>query len=144
MPVEPEQVLLFVGVENASRSRMTEACARMHEGHRLLTYSAGPKPGGSVNPQAVQAMRQQGYEFSSDGLQVFYDLPEYCRFDVLVTKSCRTSRGHVPALMREEWLLPDPWNLPHTQFIQVCDMLERTSAGSVGPVRYLNVRRACL
>ena len=58
--------LLFVCVENSNRSQMAEAFARLHGGAGIEAYSAGSRPGGSVNPQAVEMMRELGYEMSTD------------------------------------------------------------------------------
>lgn len=49
-------------VENANRSQMAEAFARLHGGNRVEAYSAGSRPSGRVSPQAIESMREVGYD----------------------------------------------------------------------------------
>src|ERR687885_19040 len=60
-PTHPKRIL-FVCVENANRSQMAEAFARLHGGNRVEAYSAGSRPSGKVNARAVQFMREVGYD----------------------------------------------------------------------------------
>ena len=50
--------VLFVCVENANRSQMAEAFARILGGESIDAYSAGSKPSGKVNPKAIEAMNE--------------------------------------------------------------------------------------
>ena len=59
-----KKVLLFVCVENANRSQMAEAFARIHGGEHVEPYSAGSKPSGVVNPRAIEFMAEKGYDLS--------------------------------------------------------------------------------
>src|SRR5450432_4033910 len=59
--------LLFVCVENSNRSQMAEAFARIHGGDAVEAYSAGSRPSGIVNPKAIMAMRELGYDLSTHG-----------------------------------------------------------------------------
>ena len=54
--------VLFVCVENSNRSQMAEAFARMLGAEKVEAYSAGSRPSGQINPKAVEAMRELGYE----------------------------------------------------------------------------------
>ena len=66
--------VLFVCVENSNRSQMAEAFARIHGAGRIEAASAGSKPSGRVNPKAVEAMRELGYDLTmhaSKGLEAF-------------------------------------------------------------------------
>jgi len=56
--------ILFVCVENANRSQMAEAFARIHGGGQVEAHSAGSRPSGKVNPRAVQFMQELGYDLS--------------------------------------------------------------------------------
>ena len=57
--------LLFVCVENANRSQMSQAFARMLGGDKVEAYSAGSRPSGVVNPKAIAAMKELGYDLTS-------------------------------------------------------------------------------
>ena len=57
--------VLFVCVENANRSQIAEAFARMHGAGEVEPVSAGSRPATAVNPRAVAAMRERGYDLSA-------------------------------------------------------------------------------
>ena len=59
--------VLFVCVENANRSQMAEAFARMHGGDGVEALSAGSRPSGIVNPKAVRFMAERGYDLATHG-----------------------------------------------------------------------------
>ena len=56
--------ILFVCVENSNRSQMSQAFAIIHGGENIDVYSAGSKPSGIVNPKAIVAMKELGYDLS--------------------------------------------------------------------------------
>ena len=60
----PKRVL-FVCVENSNRSQMAEAFARIHGAGRVEAHSAGSRPSGRINPKAVEAMREVGYDLTA-------------------------------------------------------------------------------
>ena len=61
-PPTPPLRLLFVCVENSNRSQMAEAFARMHGAEVVEVASAGSRPSGTVNPKAIAAMAERGYD----------------------------------------------------------------------------------
>jgi arsenate reductase len=56
--------VIFVCVENSNRSQMAEAFARIHGAGKVEAYSAGSRPSGKVNPEAIKAMQEVGYDLS--------------------------------------------------------------------------------
>jgi protein-tyrosine-phosphatase len=102
----PKKVL-FVCVENSNRSQMAEAFARMLGGDAVKAFSAGSRPSGIVNPRAIAAMAELGYDLSSHHSKSLDDLPPGT-FDFLATMGCGDSCPSLPALRREDWALPDP------------------------------------
>jgi protein-tyrosine-phosphatase len=121
--------VLFVCVENSNRSQMAEAFARRHGGGRVEAYSAGSRPSGTVNPRAVEFMREVGYDLTAHASKGLTALPDV-EFDVLVRMGCGDdgcpARG---ARLREDWLIPDPKQLPPDQFRAVRDLIERKVQG---------------
>ena len=116
--------LLFVCVENSNRSQMAEAFARMHGAGRVEAASAGSKPSGRVNPKAVEAMRERGYDLSahaSKGLDEFNGR----QVDVAVTMGCGDECPLVRAQQREDWQIPDPRDMTPDQFRGVRDLIEQ-------------------
>ena len=57
--------VLFVCVENSNRSQMAQAFARIHGTGKVVAFSAGSRPSGKVNPKAIEAMRELGYDLGS-------------------------------------------------------------------------------
>jgi arsenate reductase len=66
----PPKRLLFVCVENAKRSQMAEAFARIHGRDKVEAYSAGSRPAGEINPKAIEAMRRIGLRSFSASIEV--------------------------------------------------------------------------
>jgi len=115
--------LLFVCVENANRSQMAEAFARLHGGPGVSAVSAGSAPAGRINPRAVEAMREVGYDLSRHASRSLDDLSDE-DFDVAVTMGCGDACPAVRARRREDWEIPDPRDLPPAEFRAVRDLIE--------------------
>lgn len=119
MPDAPRKRVLFVCVENANRSQMAEAFARIHGDGDIEAYSAGSKPSGVINPKAIRFMSELGYDLSvhdSKSLDQFEG-----EFDAVVTMGCGDSCPWVPAKLREDWALPDPKHMDDDGYRAVRD-----------------------
>jgi protein-tyrosine-phosphatase len=114
--------VLFVCVENANRSQMAEAFARMLGGEQVEAYSAGSRPSGVVNPKAVEAMRELGYDLAAHGSKSLDDLPAV-EFDFVATMGCGDVCPFVRARQREDWAIPDPKHMPPDEFRAVRDLI---------------------
>src|SRR5580692_6077350 len=79
--------VVFVCVENSNRSQMAEAFARIHGAGQVEAYSAGSRPSGRVNPKAVEAMKEFGYDLTVHRSKSLQDLAEK-EFDIAVTMGC--------------------------------------------------------
>jgi arsenate reductase (thioredoxin) len=118
------KTVLFVCVENSNRSQMAEAFARMHGEGRVEASSAGSKPSGKVNPKAVAAMEELGYDLTahaSKGLDDFNGR----NIDVAVTMGCGDECPLVQAGQRVDWKIPDPRDMTPEEFRAVRDLIER-------------------
>lgn len=115
--------LLFVCVENSNRSQMAEAFARLHGGDALEAYSAGSRPSGRINPKAIEAMREIGYDLSQHSSKSLHDLPRV-EYDFVATMGCGDACPFVRAKRREDWSIPDPKDLPAEKFRRVRDLIE--------------------
>lgn len=119
MSAEPIRVL-FVCVENANRSQMAEAFARLHGGDRVEAHSAGSRPSGMINPKAVRFMAELGYDLSTHGSKSLDEI-EGIDFDAVITMGCGDSCPWVPARRREDWALPDPKHMEDEAYRTVRD-----------------------
>lgn len=114
--------VLFVCVENANRSQMAEAFARILGGAAVEAYSAGSQPSGMVNPKAIEAMRELGYDLSAHESKSLQELPEVT-FDFVATMGCGDACPMVRARHRADWSIPDPKHLPPDEFRVVRDLV---------------------
>jgi protein-tyrosine-phosphatase len=115
--------ILFVCVENSNRSQMAEAFARIHGVGKVEAHSAGSRPSGRVNPKAIEAMRELGYDLAthaSKGLDAFNGRD----VDVAVTMGCGDECPLVLAQRRVDWKIPDPREMTPEQFREVRDLIE--------------------
>src|SRR4051812_43623400 len=110
---------VFVCVENSNRSQMAEAFARMAG---VDAYSAGSRPSGKVNPKAIEAMKELGYDLTAHYSKSLDDLPPV-QFDVAVTMGCGEACPTLNATRREDWQIPDPKDLTPEQFREVRDLI---------------------
>ena len=112
---------VFVCVENSNRSQMAEAFARMAG---LEAYSAGSRPSGKVNPKAIEAMKELGYDLATHHSKSLSDLPDEA-FDIAVTMGCGDECPMLKATKREDWGIPDPKEMSPEQFREVRDLIGR-------------------
>ena len=115
--------ILFVCIENANRSQMAQAFARIHGGSTVETYSAGSRPSGQINPKAIQTMRELGYDLAAHESKSLLDIPDL-EYDAAVTMGCGDACPLVRAKRREDWNIPDPKDLPPEQFRQIRNLIE--------------------
>ena len=116
--------LLFVCVENSNRSQMAEAFARIHGAGRVEAASAGSRPSGRVNPKAVEAMKELGYDLTthaSKGLDEFNGQ----HVNVAVTMGCGDECPLVRADQRVDCKIPDPRDMTPEEFRGVRDLIEQ-------------------
>ena len=127
------KTVLFVCVENSNRSQMAEAFARMHGEGRVEAASAGSRPSGKVNPKAVAAMKELGYDLTahaSKGLDDFNGR----NIDVAVTMGCGDECPLVKAGQRVDWKIPDPRDMTPEEFRDVRDLIERKVKDLLGTI----------
>ena len=114
--------ILFVCIENSNRSQMAQAFANMFGEGKVVAYSAGSRPSGKVNPKAVSAMREIGYDLTSHASKSLDELPAIV-FDYVITMGCGDACPLVRATHRLDWNIPDPRNMDEADFRNVRDMI---------------------
>lgn len=112
--------VVFVCVENSNRSQMAQAFALMSSD--VEAYSAGSKPSGRVNPKAIAAMQELGYDLSTHVSKSLDDLPDV-PFDAAVTMGCGDACPNLKAQRRVDWSIPDPREMEPAEFRQVRDLI---------------------
>jgi protein-tyrosine-phosphatase len=115
--------LLFVCVENSNRSQMSQAFAKIIGGENVEAYSAGSKPSGVVNPKAISAMKELGYDLNKHESKSLKDVEQFAPFDVVVTMGCGDACPWMPAKKFIDWEIPDPKNMEPAEFNKVRDLI---------------------
>ena len=123
--------ILFVCVENSNRSQMAEAFARIHGGGNVEVYSAGSRPAGTINPKAVAAMRELGYDLTAHASKSLNEIPNV-EFDFVATMGCGDDCPMVRAKRRADWSIPDPKHMSPEEFRQVRDLIEQNVRRMLG------------
>ena len=114
--------VLFVCIENANRSQMAEAFARMLGGQSIEAFSAGSRPSGTINPKAIESMQELGYDLSAHDSKSLDDLPDVT-FDFVATMGCGDACPMVQAKRRADWSIPDPKHLAPDEFRDVRNLI---------------------
>ncbi|HAO46297.1 MAG TPA: arsenate reductase ArsC [Ferruginibacter sp.] len=115
--------ILFVCIENSNRSQMSQAFAKMLGGNEVEAYSAGSKPSGLVNPKAIAAMKELGYDLAKHESKSLDDVKEFAPFDAVVTMGCGDACPWMPAKQFIDWQIPDPKHMEPEQFNEVRDLI---------------------
>ena len=115
--------ILFVCIENSNRSQMAEAFAHIHGKGRAEAFSAGSKPSGIVNPKAIEAMKELGYDLTKHKSKSIEDFRNDS-FEYVVTMGCGDACPFIPAKHREDWAIPDPKHLDQDAFRKIRDLIE--------------------
>lgn len=115
--------LLFVCIENSNRSQMSQAFATMIGGNAVEAYSAGSRPSGIVNPKAIAAMKELGYDLSTHDSKSLEEVKQFAPFDAVVTMGCGDACPWMPARQFIDWQIPDPKHMEPQQFNEVRDFI---------------------
>ncbi len=122
--LEGAKKLLFVCIENSNRSQMSQAFAKMLGGDDVEAYSAGSKPSGIVNPKAIAAMQELGYDLSKHDSKSLDEVKAFAPFDAVVTMGCGDACPWMPAKKFIDWQIPDPKHMEPEQFNEVRDLIK--------------------
>ncbi len=116
--------ILFVCVENSNRSQMAEAFANIHGKGKVEAYSSGSRPSGLINPKAIAAMKELGYDLTTHDSKSLDEIPEI-QYDYAITMGCGDECPFVKAFHRDDWKLDDPKHMEPVEFNKVRDEIER-------------------
>jgi protein-tyrosine-phosphatase len=124
LPKSGVKKILFVCIENSNRSQMSQAFAKILGGERVEAYSAGSKPRGIVNPKAIAAMQELGYDLSIHDSKSLEEVKAAAPFDAVVTMGCGDACPWMPAKQFIDWQIPDPKHMEPAQFNEVRDFIK--------------------
>jgi arsenate reductase len=115
--------ILFICVENACRSQMAEGFAKYHGKGIIEVFSAGSKPSGEVNKNAIDVMKEKGIDISNYISKGFNALP-HDEFDYIISMGCQMVCPYFPATKSIEWNIEDPKGKPIEFFRKIRDEIE--------------------
>lgn len=101
---------------------MAEALAHLVGPDILAAASAGSRPSGSVNPLAIEAMRELGYDLSTHRSKSLTETPAG-KYDYVITMGCGDECPFIPAEFHEDWNIPDPKGKPLSAFRETRDLI---------------------
>jgi arsenate reductase len=110
--------VLFICVHNSARSQMAEAWLNSICGEFFEAHSAGLEPG-TLNPLAVEVMREAGIDISKKKTQAMFDVFKSGQlFSHVVTVCDESSAEKCPIFpgptRRLHWSFADPSQVPGT------------------------------
>lgn len=132
--------ILFVCVENSCRSQIAEAFAKIHGQTIVEPYSAGSRPSGTVNPKAVETMKELNYDLTSHKSKSLQDIPSD-EYEYAITMGCGDECPLVAAKHRDDWKIPDPKHMPKEKFQQVRDLIESKVKDLILDISKLNAAK---
>lgn len=100
--------VVFACRENACRSQMAAAFARLKAGDRLDVVSAGSQPATQVNPLMVAVMQEKGIDMGFLTTQTIEHASSGRPPTAMITMGCGEQCPLVPGAQRLDWNLPDP------------------------------------
>jgi len=116
--------VLFVCVENACRSQMAEGFLNALAGKKASAKSAGNMPAKTVNPLAVQVMKEAGVDISNHKPKMI-TAEMIQEADKVILMGCgRNSCPIVPKEV-EDWRIEDPSGKGVEKFREVRDIIRK-------------------
>ncbi|MFC7535368.1 arsenate reductase ArsC [Actinoplanes sp. GCM10030250] len=104
---DTKPTVLFVCVHNAGRSQMAAGWLRHLAGDTVEVRSAGSEPAETINPAAVEAMKEVGIDITAQTpTKLTWDAAQ--ESDVIITMGCGDACPVFPGKRYEDWKLEDP------------------------------------
>ena len=104
---ELKPTVLFVCVHNAGRSQMAAGFMRELGGDRVEVLSAGSIPKESINPVAIEAMKEVGIDIANQQPKIL-TTEAVLQSDAVITMGCGDACPIYPGKRYEDWDLQDP------------------------------------
>ena len=102
---------------------MAQAFANIYGAGKIVAYSAGSNPSGIINPKAISAMHELGYDLKKHSSKSINDIPKQ-KYDYVITMGCGDECPFIEAGKREDWEIADPKNIAKEEFRKVRDLIK--------------------
>jgi protein-tyrosine-phosphatase len=118
--------ILFVCVENAGRSQMAEAFAKVYGEGKVEASSAGTVPAEEVNLAVVRVMREKGIDLSANKPKLIANRMVQDADTIVVMGSCAEGFCLAPLLGNVvDWGIEDPKGKSIERVREIRDEIER-------------------
>ena len=124
-PLLGRKKILFACGENACRSQMAGAFARLHGGTRFDVMTGGSQPAAEVNPLMAEVMQEKGIDMGFRVPRAIDEVLAHETPEVVVTMGCGEACPALPGATVVDWDLPDPAGQSIEIMRQVRDDIER-------------------
>ncbi|MHB8614286.1 MAG: arsenate reductase ArsC [Candidatus Dormibacteraceae bacterium] len=119
--------VLFVCLQNAGRSQMSEALFERAAGGLHEARSAGTTPADHVHENVVTVMSEEDGDLSERKPQLLTtELAQWA--DVVITMGCGDACPVIPGKRYVDWDLPDPSGLPLERVREIREEIARRVA----------------
>jgi arsenate reductase len=116
--------VLFVCLQNAGRSQMSQALFERAARGRHTATSAGTTPATRVHPEVAQVMRELGVELAGrEPRKLTRELAEQA--SLVVTMGCGDQCPYIPGKRYLDWDLTDPAGRPLDEVRAIRDEIAR-------------------
>jgi arsenate reductase len=123
--------VLFVCLQNAGRSQMSQALFERAAGGSHRALSAGTTPADRVHPEVIEVMRELSVDLSDRRPQrLTRALAEQA--DIVVTMGCGDACPVIPGKRFVDWELPDPHGRPLEEVRAIRDEIAARIDGLLG------------
>jgi protein-tyrosine-phosphatase len=117
--------IIFACRENACRSQIASAFAKLYAGNKIEAVSGGSAPAAEINPEMVEAMKEKGIDMAFYRPQSIDEALLDGRPDMIITMGCREECPFIPGVEIKEWDIPDPSGKSIDFMRNVRDMIEK-------------------
>jgi arsenate reductase (thioredoxin) len=123
--------VLFVCLQNAGRSQMSQALFERAAGGSHRALSAGTTPADRVHPEVIEVMRELSVDLSDRRpRRLTRALAEQA--DIVVTMGCGDACPVIPGKRYVDWELPDPHGRPLEEVRAIRDEIAARIDGLLG------------
>ncbi|MFL6040647.1 MAG: low molecular weight phosphatase family protein [Gaiellales bacterium] len=112
--------VLFVCIQNAGRSQISQALFERAAAGRHAARSAGSRPAARVHPEVAEVLAEQGIDVSAN-LPHRLDAADMAWADVVVTMGCGDECPYVPDTRYIDWQIDDPAGRPLERVREIRD-----------------------
>ena len=117
------ETVVFLCVENSCRSQIAEAFANKYGKNKVTALSAGSRPSGNINENAIHLMKEFGCDLTKQKSTGISDLPKM-EFHSIVSMGCGDRCPSIKTKRRIEWNIRDPKEMKLDEFSGIIEEIK--------------------